>query len=747
MRLRQPLFRSFIAAIALGLAAGLLGLTLGLFERSRAALVTLGEVVGRHTWLIQPTQESGVQPQPLPSRPQDLAALRKERGVVGLAMATGDSRLLAGWLNYVVNGVSEEYFRLRGFRFAQGRIFQAPGEAVVGHSLSNLLGQTVAVEGKEYRVVGVLEPVPVRDWKDRMADGVVYLPLDDYAGPIPGATQLYLATTPEAFLAARAALEAWLEHQGLQGYQVVRLADLFGLELRQKVAAVLGGALGFGLFAALLTAGSGLAAFYLSRSLEQVRQVGIRRAVGASRRSVLAEELLQSLLWVPLGFALGLPLLFAGNFWLERSLGLSALPGPLTLLLLWLGLILLVLLSALFPAFWASGQPPAQAVRGLVSSLPQRRLWLAGVGLFFGVAGLVLQSSLSRTAVAEVERLVGRFPERVGIYGSVFVGDNFTDPRGLISLTRSDYQALASSPLAQSFSGLGYVRSVEARLEVGDRAKTVLLRAYGGDYLRLVGGQLERGRWAQGPGEIALGRALAQELFGGGGLLGREVYALGRDLRVVGVFAGAANEVPANLADIQAALPDEYVRAPGFSVGFILAEVKPSLDSRAMLEEGARFLSSRYDLSQFQPVKAFRPADFAPPERKTLDQLTGVYGVLAVCLLVLGGAALAAQMLVGISLRRREIGIRRAVGASQRTIFGEFLAEALGLATVAGGAGVLAGIALTWLVVRSQRANLVLSGEWLFLGLLVGLLVALVFGVAPAVQAAQIPPAQTMREE
>jgi putative ABC transport system permease protein len=129
-----------------------------------------------------------------------------------------------------------------------------------------------------------------------------------------------------------------------------------------------------------------------------------------------------------------------------------------------------------------------------------------------------------------------------------------------------------------------------------------------------------------------------------------------------------------------------------------------------------------------------------------LTELSAVYRVLALSLLLLGGAGLAAQMLVSLSLRVREIGIRRATGASKGAIFRQFLAEALELGLAAGTVGVLLGVALSLVAARVQEVSFVLDWSWTALALAVALLVAALFSAGPARAASSIPPARAMRE-
>lgn len=754
--MRLAPLRGLVALLSIALAGGVLGLTLGLWERSSIVLGELQDVVGRHTWLLEQVPVVGVQPPPLPQDEGAYEGLRALPGVQRLALSTGSTRMIGAY-NYPLTGVTEAFFAVRRLELAEGRLFAGPGEAVVGGQQAELLGQAVEI-GTVFgdgtvRVVGVLAPVAGRDAQDWTIDQMVFVPLEAYAGPA-GVVRLYLEVAPEHFEETGAALEGWLLEEGFAGYEVAPLAEGYGVALRDRVASLLGGALGFGVAAALLAAGANLLAFYLAGALSRLRQTGVRRAVGAARGEVVREEVIAALPWAAAGLLLSLPLIALGSLWLERETGLSAQPGPLTLLLLALGVLVLVALAALLPALWGARQPPAQALRGLASRLPQRRLWLAGAGLALGVAGLVLQASSARSAEGETERILGRVNERVAVLASIIGpgASGFGDPRATVSPTPRDYEALLASEAAQALSRLSYtVRYSNLSLTGPGGEVATSVRAYDGDFPTMIGAELLAGRWPDaGALEMALGVELAEDLYGPADPLGDTLTAFGREWTVVGVFRTGERGIPGGVSSAEALVPRSQVRARGgLSAPSLTVEVAPGRDVRESLGAAAAFLTSRYDPETHLPFSVLQPADAATlfvPVRETLETLSTVYRILALALLLLGGAGLAAQMLVSLSLRVREIGIRRATGASKGAIFRQFLSEALELGLAAGTVGIVLGIALSLVAARVQEVSFVLDWSWTALALAVALLVAALFSAGPARSASSIPPARAMRE-
>ena len=132
------------------------------------------------------------------------------------------------------------------------------------------------------------------------------------------------------------------------------------------------------------------------------------------------------------------------------------------------------------------------------------------------------------------------------------------------------------------------------------------------------------------------------------------------------------------------------------------------------------------------------------------DSLSSLrWGAVIIGAITLLGAAIGLMniMLVSVTERTREIGIRKAIGATKKTIRNQFLAEAIVIAQIGGLLGIILGIAIGNAIALSIGTSFIIPYNWLFLGVGLCLAVALASGIIPAVKAAKLDPIDALRYE
>src|SRR5438874_8872957 len=250
-----------------------------------------------------------------------------------------------------------------------------------------------------------------------------------------------------------------------------------------------------------------------------------------------------------------------------------------------------------------------------------------------------------------------------------------------------------------------------------------------------------------------IGYGLADALFPRSDPIGKEVGITGRKYTVVGVMEKQGSTFFES-TDSHVYLPittfDTHYPWIKKEVGVNIATVprRPEWVDR-ITEEGIAVLRAR------RRVPFNKPNDFGivSPD-KLIGNFKAVTGGIALAMvfissiaLIVGGVGVMNIMLVSVTERTREIGIRKAIGALRRDIITQFLIEAMTLSAIGGVIGVAVGLAIA-LLVRNVSPLATATPLWsIIVGLMVSISIGLFFGIYPAMKAATLDPIEALRYE
>lgn len=272
------------------------------------------------------------------------------------------------------------------------------------------------------------------------------------------------------------------------------------------------------------------------------------------------------------------------------------------------------------------------------------------------------------------------------------------------------------------------------------------------DLASVLGLQLTRGRFftsAEQRTQVAvIGHALATPTTGELPVsLGDEVQAGGYLYRVIGVLAQAPQTV-VTPGDINRSIIipfDNASRSTGRpDPTGALVKISADADSAAISESLSRALGDPRAGDQVKVQDARQAVAAVKAQKAVQTRLLAALGSLS---LLVGGIGVMNVMLMGIMERRREIGLRVALGATPRDIQGQFLAEALMLAVVGGVLGVALGVLAAAGAAAASHWTFSLALSAIPLGVGVSVTVGLAFGLYPAVKASRLDPIEALHAE
>jgi putative ABC transport system permease protein len=257
---------------------------------------------------------------------------------------------------------------------------------------------------------------------------------------------------------------------------------------------------------------------------------------------------------------------------------------------------------------------------------------------------------------------------------------------------------------------------------------------------------------ARGAHLAVLGHDVAYVLYPDGRAVGNTFMMDGAEYVVVGEFAKAKGGFfGQNGADTQITIPLKAaeIRYPQINRFFFSAKAKTGMRKQAYDEvEGI--------MRRIRRLQKDTPDDFtlSTPDQiiQQFDSITGLIGLVAIAIsglgLLVGGIGVMNIMLVSVTERTREIGVRKALGARRRDVVGQFLTEAMALTGIGGVLGILIAVLVTLLISALVPAIPATIPAWaLITGFTVSVAVGLFFGTWPAMKAARLDPLDALRYE
>lgn len=278
-------------------------------------------------------------------------------------------------------------------------------------------------------------------------------------------------------------------------------------------------------------------------------------------------------------------------------------------------------------------------------------------------------------------------------------------------------------------------------------------------YSEIYGGELTEGRWftrhelASGADVVVLDERMARRVFGQVAPIDKVARVAGRPARVVGLYRAAGNIFEPPGQETGAIVPfrmlDRYYAIDRTNALFI--PVKPRPSTSAADAQGAVIVAMR-------EMRRLRPADPNTFDLITQDQIlstfndiTGIFFLVIMVLsavgLLVGGIGVMAVMMISVTERTREIGVRKALGATRGDIMLQFLVEASTLTGIGGVIGIVIGLLLGKAATMALHVHADPPLGLTLMAVAVSVSIGIIFGIVPARRAARLDPIEALRHE
>ncbi len=388
----------------------------------------------------------------------------------------------------------------------------------------------------------------------------------------------------------------------------------------------------------------------------------------------------------------------------------------------------------------------------------QMRTLLTALGIIIGVAAVITMVGLGQGASSEVQEQVNRLGQNVVLVfpgerqlGGVSIGGgsaNTLTVEDAVALRDEIPEVIAASPEVRSQRVVVY----------GNQNWHTRIYGQSADYLQIRQWPIESGRMydEEDVGRAALvavvGQTVVDELFEGSDPIGETVRVRGLPLEIIGILSPKGMSLMGSVQDDIMLVPytTAFQRISGRSHAMVInVQVYDDESMEIAQQKITDLLRERHNLApdQENDFTVQTQEEVAAAATETSRIMTWLLASIAGVSLFVGGIGIMNVMLVSVTERTREVGLRLAVGAKSPDVLMQFLIEAVVLCLLGGIGGIILGIVATEIIATYAGWPALFSTEAMIVAVSVSAAVGVFFGFYPAWKASRLDPIVALRRE
>ena len=383
------------------------------------------------------------------------------------------------------------------------------------------------------------------------------------------------------------------------------------------------------------------------------------------------------------------------------------------------------------------------------------RSFLTVLGIVIGVGAVIAMVTIGNGTTAKVKADLAKLGTnllfiRPGQFGPGRASNEAKsfNARDIAALRSELTRVRAIAPMASKSATLVYGTENRTANTIGTDNAYFITQ----DWDFASGRQFLESEVRSGRAVCVIGQTVRKELFGSSDVLGQNLRVSNVSCEVIGLLKSKGQSGFGTDQDDVVIMPIRTLQrrlTGNTDIGSILVSAEADADTAKVQDDIERLLRERRNITRGKEDD-FSVGDMkqiAEASAGTMVILTGLLGAVAGVSLLVGGIGIMNIMLVSVTERTREIGVRLAIGALEGQVLMQFLVEAIVLSLFGGLIGILLGLGLAWLATTALQVPFIVSTSIILIAFVFSALVGVVFGYFPARRAARLDPIEALRHE